>query len=277
MAFCVGGKLLLLSICFLAVANSEQFEVLKISNVPFPASSWGTGEGKDKGIVSINATYTKTIPDYTICYRVLVESYNDGIFSLVSAYKDSSIGHSHILDRFGGMGTGYESEGLQGGLLVVARNVSKGGIGGKNLPSYHSYVFPKDIDISKWYHLCFSYSNTLNHLHFFVDGLKIFSFNFQDDSEPLPANAFEFLRMGHNFRGLLTDLQIHDFYMDESELIHTTTSCERNVGEVFSWSKDKVQIIQVGKIFIISFGQKSLKFRLQIKMRQTVGITNKNK
>ena len=112
MAVYVGRALLLLSFCFYAVANSEQFEVLKISNVPFPASSWGTGEGKDKGIVTMNATYTKTIPDYTICYRVLVESYNDGIFTSIAAYKDSSIGHSHILDRFGGMGTGYESEGL---------------------------------------------------------------------------------------------------------------------------------------------------------------------
>ena len=253
MAFCVGWELILLSFCFLAVANSENFEVLKISNVPFPRSSWGTGEGKDKNVVSINATYTKTIPDYTICYRVLVESYNDGLFNLVAAYKDSSIGHSYILDRFGGMGTGLESEGLQGGNLVVGRNVSKGGIGGKNLPWYHTYVFPKDIDISKWYNFCYSYSNALNHLHSFVDGLKAFSFNFQDDSEPLPSNAFEYFRMGHNFRGLFTDLQIHDFYMDESELIHTTTSCERNVGEVFSWSKDKVQIIQVEKFSLFLF------------------------
>ena len=111
MASCIGGEFILLSFYFLAVVNSEQFDVLKISNVPFPASSWGTGEGKDKGIVSINATYTKTLPDYTICYRVLVESYNDGIFSLVSAHVDSSVGHLLILDRFGGMGTGYESEG----------------------------------------------------------------------------------------------------------------------------------------------------------------------
>ena len=75
--------------------------------------------------------------------------------------------------------------------------------------------------------------------------MKVFSFNYQDDAEPLPPNAFEYLRLGKNFRGSLTDLRIHDVYMDENEMSQTTTTCEQKNGEVFSWSKEKVQIIQV--------------------------------
>ena len=142
-----------------------------------------------KNVVSINGSYKEPIHDYTICYRFLVEFYNDGIFNIFATYKDSSISYSRILDRFGGMGTGYESEGLQGGLFINSRNVSKGGLGGKNLPIYHNFVFPKDLDISKWYHNCVSYSNSLNHVHFYTDGLKAFSFNYHDDSEPLTCKS----------------------------------------------------------------------------------------
>ena len=262
--------MLLFSCYFLAVSksfvNAEQFDILQISNVPFPKSSYGTGEGQDKNVVSINGSYKEPIHDYTICYRFLVEFYNDKIFLIFSAYKDSSIEHIHILDRFGGMGTGYESEGLQGGLFINKRNVSKGKFNGKSLPYYHNFVFPKDLDISKWYHNCVSYSNSLNHVHFYTDGLKAFSFNYHDESEPLPANAFEFTRMGHNFRGLITDLQVHSQYFDKKEMIHTTTTCDGKMGDIISWNKNNVKIIKEFDIFMRNFAKVYSNSNFEIKL-----------
>ena len=256
--------MMLLCCFFLAVSHSlvysEQIDVLKISNVPFPSTV-----GLDNGVAFINATYKEPIYDYTICFRFLVEFYNDGIFNIFATYKDSSISYSRILDRFGGMGTGYESEGLQGGLFVNVRNVSKGGLGGKNLPEYHNFVFPKDLDISKWYHNCVSYSNSLNHVHFYTDGLKAFSFNYHDDSEPLPANAFEFTRMGHNFRGLITDLQVHSQYFDEKEMIRTTTTCDERMGDIFTWNKNNVKIIKEFDMFMGNFAKVYLNSNFEIK------------
>ena len=91
------------------------------------------------------------------------------MFPPIETYKDSAIGHCYILDYLCTHGSGWGAEGFQGGLLVINRNVVGGGIGGKNLPCYHSYVLPKDLDISSWYHLCFSYWSKLNHLHLYVD------------------------------------------------------------------------------------------------------------
>ena len=85
------GKLLFLAVCILSIRNSfvngEQFDVLKISNVPFPSVPWGTDEGKSKGIIDINATYIEAIPDYTICYRILIDHYNDGLIIVFHALK----------------------------------------------------------------------------------------------------------------------------------------------------------------------------------------------
>ena len=85
MASCVGTLVCFTHhILFLSklALSSDQFEVLKISNVPFPMSFWAS---PDKGVVAINASYTKPIPDYTICYRFNVESYNDQIFIILGA------------------------------------------------------------------------------------------------------------------------------------------------------------------------------------------------
>ena len=241
--------MLLLCCYFLAVSHSlvysEQFDVLKVSDVPFPSTV-----GRDKGVASINGTYNEPISDYTICYRFLVEFYNDGIFTPFGAAFDSSLGRARVLDHFGGMGTGWESEGLQGGLVIDIRNGPNGGLGGKNLPWYHNYVFPKDLDISKWYHNCISYSNSLNHIHYYTDGMKTFSFHYQVESGPWPANAFEYTGFGQNFRGLFTDFQVHSKYFDKEEMIRTTTSCDEKRGDIISWDKNKVKIKKEFDIFM---------------------------
>ena len=87
----------------------------------------------------------------------------------------------------------------------------------------------------------------------YMDGLKVFSFNFQSKAEILPADAFENIRFGWNMRGSLTDLQIYPTFFDESNLISLTTSCGGKGGEIFTWDKAKVNIIKVQSIFMRNF------------------------
>ena len=239
---------LFIAFCAVIHCDADQFDVLKMSDVPFPSLPPGSSH---VGVAAINASYVRSIPDYTVCYRFLLESYNDGLLAAFRASTDREhSGMVHVLDRMGGFGTGYESEGLQGGLMVMMRNVTGGGIGGKNFPHYHAFVFPKDIEISKWYQLCFSYSNKLNHFHLYVDGLKSFDFTYQDDSEPLPSDAFAHIGLGMNMRGSLTGLHIYNRYLDEDQIIGRTRTCEVEDGEIFAWDKNRINILQVLQIFI---------------------------
>ena len=58
------------------LGEDQQFEVLKISNVPFPSSSGYAAHTR--------TTNQKNISEYTLCYRHLVESYNDGLYCPVN-------------------------------------------------------------------------------------------------------------------------------------------------------------------------------------------------
>ena len=48
----------------------QQFDVLKVSDVEFPRYF--------KYAASTSAPYNKNITEFTVCYRILIESYNDG-------------------------------------------------------------------------------------------------------------------------------------------------------------------------------------------------------
>ena len=57
-----------------SVSTSEEdnlFDVLKVTNVPFPLSEhlWAA---------STNTSYEAEIPEFTACYRYMIESYNTG-------------------------------------------------------------------------------------------------------------------------------------------------------------------------------------------------------
>ena len=128
-----------------------------------------------------------------------------------------------------GWETGHEQEGYQGGQLYVFRNilpkpVSEGGLDNRPFPSAHLCVLPRNSDPSKWYHLCLSYSSTLQQNISHTDGLRVFSFNFGHKREdPLSANHFEILAFGYSMQGLITDVQIYDFYFIEDAQISCST------------------------------------------------------
>ena len=100
-------KLILFSSISFLFAEEDQFDVVKVANVPFPSS----GEGAAKILLSDE----KEVPEFTACYRYLVESYNTGwatIVALGGSYGDML-----------GFETGYEFFGYQALGLILNQNV----------------------------------------------------------------------------------------------------------------------------------------------------------
>ena len=97
-------QLVLLIITFwdIRVLTQDQFKVLKVSNVPFPRSSAYPA--------TITTSFGEDVTDFTVCYRIFLDSYDDGIFLPVK--------HSHYSEWFEGPGSsaGWGTEGYNGGV-----------------------------------------------------------------------------------------------------------------------------------------------------------------
>ena len=92
--------------------DCKQFDVLKISNVPFPMF---------EGIIATSsAPYHKNITEFTLCYRLQVESFNNGEINVVLANKE---------EVFSGIGTApafYNVMGPDRGEWKGKRRLSRG-------------------------------------------------------------------------------------------------------------------------------------------------------
>ena len=83
-------------------------------------------------------------------------------------------------------------------------------------------------------------------MHMYHNGLKIFSFTYGDEVElPLPKDSFNLMQFGWNMSGRFTDLQIFNKFLDHNESIAWTTSCTGEEGEIFSWDKKKIELLEV--------------------------------
>ena len=219
----------------LLLVECQQFDVLKITNVRFPSSN-------KHFAAHAKIAYKDNVSEYTICYRHLVESYNDGYYTPVHLTKDT-FSHRIFPPGLGGI------NGFTGSIVCVRRNIPGGGLGNRRFPGCMWPFFPKDIDISKWYHMCLSYSSTLQHVHMYMDSFYVFSYTYEDPREdPLPSDAFEEIFFGRNMRGLIADVQIYNKYMDEKTLAAQTKGCNNKPGEIFSWDTKHINITQVMNI-----------------------------
>ena len=178
-------------------------------------------------IATSSAPYHKNITEFTLCYRLQVESFNNGEINVVLANKEevfTGIGTAPAFyNVMGPEGNGKEKEGYQGGQILVDRNLpprptTQGGLVPRPFPSAQLFVLARNIEPSKWYHFCHSYSSILMRVFTYQDGLKVLGFNFPDEREnPLPSDFFKYLHFGYNFRGMFTDVQIFDRYFTEEE------------------------------------------------------------
>ena len=229
------------------VVCNQQFEVLKISNVPFPINE---GAVPLANLPFANGSYHKEIAEFTVCYRFMIESYNMGKLDPMCAYRKKDYYKPNFYNNIG-WETGHEREGYQGGQVLVYRNippkpVSKGGLDNRPFPTANLYVLPRNIDPSKWYHQCHSYSSIAQRAFSYQDGLKIYGFNYGDEKDdPLDPDFFGDILFGYNMRGFITDAHIFNSFFDEASQISWTTACNDKQGEIFSWDPNKINITQV--------------------------------
>ena len=212
----------------------EYVDVLKIENVPFPHSS--------EFAASVDADFNESISEFTVCYRILIESYNDGCLKAVSAdLKDRTPWDDRFYNEQICKDFGFALDGYQEAFIYLFRNIPGGGIDGVAFPIFHTLNLPRNVKTSKWYTFCTSYSSVLHKIHKFQNGLKVFSFTFSDEVEkPMPSNTFKNLNIGQNLRGQITDLNVYSSFFDEDAMIEWTTGCKERKGDIFSWDATKL-------------------------------------
>ena len=136
---------------------------------------------------------------------------------------------------------GRGSEGYQGGLLGFPTKTFLGVGVDWRFPLGHQYNLARDIAISKWTHICDSYSTETHLVHMYQDRLKVFNFTYGEEKEdPLPPTTFDLMRIAANMRGLFTDLQIYNRFFKEDDMVTWTSSCPRTKGEIFHWDRTTV-------------------------------------
>ena len=221
----------------------QQLDVLKISNVPFPYSEVPAG--------LINAGYTQDIAEFTLCYRVMVESYNDAHVSLIVAWKPSIEDYSGDFQEASYFAevteylSGFDIDGLQSSTNFLFRDIPDGGIGNRSMPVWHHEVLPRFIEPGQWIHFCIAYSSLEHILYRYQDGHKVFSYQYTDKVvTPFPSTLFDNLSFGTNLRGLITDINIYSSFFTEKDMKTWTTSCNHDDGDIFAWAPNKVIMIK---------------------------------
>ena len=209
-------------------SSKNEFDVLSITNV---AAEY---------VATVNVAYDQDIPEFTVCYRFLISAYNNFWVWILNS-KDEK-GYFETI----GFQTGLEDEGYQSTMYVLYRNIPGGGLGTRAFPYMHHNLLPKNVQTSKWCNSCTSYSSTLHQIHMYHDGLKVFSYNYTDEKEdPLASNLFDHLRIARNFRGQFTDLNIYSTFFPDNKMISWTTNCDQPPGQIFSWVRDKITLLDV--------------------------------
>ena len=221
----------------LSVEGNEVFDVLKM-NPPFPTSN----DPNNDYAALLNATYSEDLKEMTSCFRFSLESYNDGWFQAVVA---RGTGGFPDFQEATGLNNGFEFDGFQGWWMFLRRNIPGGGLGKIASPAYFNHNPRLTIEISKWYHVCTSYSSTLHLIHKYINGLKVFTYEYEDEQEdPLKRTIFESVVLGINMRGLMTDFNLYSSYFSPEEMISWTSNCQKRPGEVFNWNINKLNITQ---------------------------------
>ena len=231
-------------LCSRACQCEQQLDILKISTVPFPHSKHNAA--------LISASYTQDIAEFTICYRVLVESYNDGSIYIFRALAIEP-GESYFIETTPYL-SGLDMDGLQTSNNFLLRDIPDGGIGNRSWPIWHHGVLPRSMETGKWYHFCIAYSSKQHIMYKYQDGHKVFSYHYTDKVvRPFPPTMFDKLAVGENLRGLMTDVNIYSSFFTEKDMKAWTSSCNYDDGDIFAWAPKKVIINEANDGKNVSF------------------------
>ena len=241
----------------LQVQCQNYFEALKIE-APFPSSP--------EPAASVNADFDRDITEFTVCLRMLVESYNDGCITIVHANLagkklqawDERHYKNTLCKDIGWTLDGYQEQGI-----YLMRNIPGGGLDKQAFPIWHNLNVPKNVRPSEWHSFCTSYSSTSHKFHQYQDGVKVFNYTFMDPVEdPLSSDTFKNLLIGGNMRGLITDLNIYSFYFEKDAMVDWTRGCAQKKGDIFAWDTRNLNITQektnTKNVTIVSIDKKEI-------------------
>ena len=134
--------LLLLIINFLLpiVHCSDQFEVLRISNVTFPSSTTYAAQ--------LNGTFNTGLTEFTVYIRFLIESYNEGDIQPYSASvaEEQQRGGTTLVFEDLSNGLGWGTRGFQGGVVFFSHEIKDGDVFRKRFPIYHHFNNAMNVD-----------------------------------------------------------------------------------------------------------------------------------
>ena len=123
----------------LQVQCQDHFDVLKIE-APFPDSS--------ESAASADADFDKNIPEFSVCYRMMVESYNDGcigiIYANLTGKKFDPGDDRSYLNRLC-KDIGWTMDGFQEAFVHLMRNIPGGGLGKQTFPIWHHLNLPENV------------------------------------------------------------------------------------------------------------------------------------
>ena len=174
----------------------DAFDVISISNVPFPSSS-GFSAG-------LSAPYKEEIAEFTICYGFLISSYNERWITLLWAkeLENSPPSYDRHYKEFLAFDIGVEYRGYQFLSTYLYRNLPNGA---SRVPLNLHGNLPQFVQPGKWFHVCSSYSSKLHIRHVYYNGLKVSSVKYTDEVEdPMPSDTFKNVVIGQNIVSLLT-------------------------------------------------------------------------
>ena len=209
----------------------DHFDVVKIE-APFPVSS--------EYAASADADFDKDISEFSVCYRMMIESYNDGYINIIYANftgkKLETWDQRTYMNRIG-KDVGWTLDGFQEAFIHLTRNIPGGGLGKQTFPFWHHLNFPENVRLSEWYSFCTSYSSSLHRIHQYQNGIKVFGFTYLDEVEdPLPSDTFKNLLIGSNLRGFITDINIYSYFFEEDAMVEWTRGCAQKKGDIFAWN-----------------------------------------
>ena len=248
--------------------GEDHFEVLKITNVTFPFSNiWAS---------TFNNTFNPNIKDFSVCYRFLLDSYNDKEFRPFHARPKDQSTRKEIFEAIEGTGNnlGWGTEGYQGGYTYFGEEVAE------RMPTRHHFNLAMNIEISTWQHICSSFSSSLKRQHLFQNGFKSFGFNYPKDQDVyIPDDLFAIIKLGFNLRGLITDVNIFSEYFDEEAIMSWTNECSHRKGDIFAWEPTKLSHNEGVTVTILNIDKSEVCSNVMndMKIQKPIESSNKKK
>ena len=201
------------------------------------------------------AQYTFDVGDKreaTACWKYRTFSYNEGFGSTIYIMRECP-DDDHCEDNFVwglaiGWKTGMEADGKQAGvaeLFLSQDNMTRAeeSLQQAEKTRYHFNLYADWQDLFEWQSVCYAISMAEKAELIYVNGRFIMGYEWPKEFVKGWGDNPLNLRLGTNWRGEVTDLNIYDSAFDDEQMIAWTTSCDEPAkGEILAWSPEQFNL-----------------------------------